>query len=403
MNRMKKRVVLLILFIASQLVAGQAKYESLLKARALAERGESDAALASLAPVISSMPDADLFLLRGDIHLELQDVALARSDYMAAENLKQGSGMYGLAKCAAAGGDALAATSYLEAHLKTPFRKSEPEIMLDDAFASVMSSAQWRSLWQKDWYKGYERKEWEIDHYLRSGRIDLAEEALGELSASYAGMPVTDFCRARILAVRGKYREASALLSPLTVSQDAPPEYLLALAETRAGEGDYYSSAILYGRLISSEYPDAAIFLRRAEMLLKAGDRTPAKDDIKKYLEFVPDSFEALALLGRTYAEEGAIFEALPYLNSNIDSHPGEAMAFSLRGDAWLAARSWNEAAEDYTMSLDLDPNNSTVNLNMGIALINSGKAGDACYYLRKARALGEKSATQYISRYCIK
>lgn len=275
--------------------------------------------------------------------------------------------------------------------------------MLDDAFSSIMSSAEWRSLWKKDWYKGYERKKWEIDLYLRSGRIDLAGEALDELSASYAGMPVTDFCKARILTARGQYREASALLSPLTVSLDAPMEYVLAHAETKAGEGDYYGSAVLYGRLISSEYPDAVIFLRRAEMLLKAGDRNPAKDDIKKYLEIEPDSFEALGLLGRTYAEEGAIFEALPYLNTNIDRHPGEASAFSLRGDAWLAARSWTMAVEDYTMSLDLDPNSAAVNLNLGVALINCGREDDACYYLRKARSLGEKNATQYLSRHCIR
>ncbi|MCI0522663.1 MAG: hypothetical protein L0Y37_03310 [Bacteroidales bacterium] len=400
---MKKRVVLLILIISSQLVAGQVRYESLLRARALSERGEGKEALATLSSVISAAPDADLLLLRGDIQLKMQNVALAKSDFMAAENLKQGAGLYGLAKCAAAGGDALAATSYLEAHLKTPFKKSEPEIMLDDAFSSIMSSAEWRSLWKKDWYKGFERKKWEIDLYLRSGRLDLAGEALDELSSSYAGMPVTDFCKARVLSARGQYREASALLSPLTTSLDAPPEYVLALAEARAGEGDYYSSALLYGRLISSEYPDAVIFLRRAEMLLKAGDRNPAKDDIKKYLEIEPDSFEALGLLGRTYAEEGAIFEALPYLNINIDRHPGKATAFSLRGDAWLAARSWTMAVEDYTMSLDLDPNSATVNLNLGVALINCGREDDACYYLRKARSLGEKNATQYLSRHCIR
>jgi predicted Zn-dependent protease len=400
---MKKRVVLLILIIASQLVAGQARYESFLRARALSERGESEEALAVLSAVISDMPDAELFLLRGDIWLEMKNVAKARGDFMAAENMEQGTGLFGLAKCAAASGDALAATSYLEAHLKTPFRKSEPEIMLDDAFSSIVSSPEWRSLWKKDWYKGYERKKWEIDLYLRSGRTDLAEEALEELAASYPGMPVTDYCKARVLAGKGQYREASSLLLPLTISPDAPSEYVLALAGAKAGEGDYYGSATLYGRLISSEYPDAGLFLRRAEMLLKAGDRTPAKNDIKKYLEIEPESFEALGLLGRTYAEEGAIYEALPYLNTNIDRHPGEAMAFSLRGDAWLAARSWARAAEDYTMSLDLDPNSASVNLNMGVALINSGKADDACYYLRKARALGERNATEYLSKYCIR
>jgi tetratricopeptide (TPR) repeat protein len=138
-------------------------------------------------------------------------------------------------------------------------------------------------------------------------------------------------------------------------------------------------------------------------MLLKSGDRQAAKRDLERYLSIDPDDTGALGLIGKTYAEEGAIYEALPYLNANVDKHPGEANAFNIRGDAWLAARSWERAAEDYAMGLDLDPENGMANLNMGIALVNSGRIDLACHYLRKARALGEKSATQYLSKHCIK
>jgi Flp pilus assembly protein TadD len=138
-------------------------------------------------------------------------------------------------------------------------------------------------------------------------------------------------------------------------------------------------------------------------MLIRSGDREAAKKEMQRYLSIDPDNSEALGLIGKTYAEEGAIYEALPYLNDNVEKHPGEASAFRLRGDAWLAARTWDRAAEDYTMSLDLDPENGNVNLNLGIALINSGKSDDACYYLRKARSLGVKEATEYLARYCIR
>ncbi|HSO77099.1 MAG TPA: tetratricopeptide repeat protein, partial [Bacteroidales bacterium] len=115
------------------------------------------------------------------------------------------------------------------------------------------------------------------------------------------------------------------------------------------------------------------------------------------------DDFRALSLLGKTFAEEGAIYEALPYLNENIEKHPGESQAFSLRGDAWFAGRTWDKAAEDYTMSLDLDPENPAVNLNLALSLINSGKPEDACHFLRKAKDLGDKSAAQYLAKYCLK
>ena len=400
---MKKGVVLLIIILASQLIAGQGRYNEMLKAVALSAGGKNIEAAGILTGLINASPDPDLLLLRGDAYLRSGNVKEAKSDFMAAESINQGSGLYGLASCAAAGGDARAAVAYLEAHLKSQYRKSEPEIMLDQSFGSIQSSPEWKSLWKKEWYKGYERKSWEIDHYLKIGKTDLAEETWQELSAEYSDMPVTDYCKARIMISRGQYREAASLLEPLSAKPDAPVSYLTALAEARAGEGNYYAAATVYGRLINAEYPDPQLLVKRASMLLKAGDRSAAKTDLGRYLNLDPDNSEALGLIGRTYAEEGAIYEALPYLNANIEQHPGEAKAFSLRGDAWLAARTWDKAAEDYTMSLDLDPENGPVNLNLGIALINTGNTGDACHYLRKAKELGEKEATRYLSKYCIK
>jgi len=400
---MKKSVVLLIIILTSQLIAGQGRYEEMLRAVALSAGGNNNEAAGILTGLINAAPDDELLLLRGNAYLVSGKVKEAKSDFMAAESMILGSGLYGLSRCAAAGGETRAAVSYLEAHLKSQFRKSEPEIMLDKYFESIQSSPEWKSLWKKDWYKGYERKSWEIDHYLKIGKTDLAEEVWRELSATYSDMPVTDYCKARILTARGLYRDASALLAPLTIKVDAPTSYLITLAEAQTGEGSYYAAAMSYGRLIDAEYPDPQLFLKRAAMLVKAGDRNAAKADLGTYLALNPENSEALGLIGKTYAEEGAIYEALPYLNMNIEKHPGEATAFSIRGDAWLAARTWDKAAEDYTMSLDLDPENATVNLNLGIALINSGKTEDACHYLRKAKEQGNKDATKYLSKYCIR
>ncbi|MRR19578.1 tetratricopeptide repeat protein, partial [bacterium] len=276
-------------------------------------------------------------------------------------------------------------------------------ILLDETFNPVASSPEWKSIWKKDWYRGYERKSWEIDYSLKSGRTDLAEEAWVELSALYPDMPVTDFFNARILMSKGRYREAADILARLTVNKEEPAEWLYTLAEAYAGDGSWYAAATVYTRLIDARFPDPQLILLRSRMLIRAGDRESAKRDMERYLSIDPDDTGALGLIGKTYAEEGAIYEALPYLNANIEKHPGEPAAFRIRGDAWMAARTWDKAAEDYTMSLDLDPEDAIANLNMGIALINSGREDDACHYLRKARRLGEKDATQYLSRYCIK
>ncbi len=403
MKGMKKMLLLLMIVTASVTAAGQGSYETILRAVSLSDRGENDEAAGLLTGLSEITTDADMLLVRGNIFLRAARLKEAKSDFMAAENMKPGSGMYGLAVCAAAEGDGRATAAYMEAHLRSQYRKEEPEILLDNSFRTVISSPEWKAIWKKEWYKGYERKRWEIDHYLKAGRTDLAEEAWNVLSGMYPDMPVTEYCNACILMSKGRYREAAGILEPLTVSRDTPAEWLFTLARARAGEGNWYAAATIYSRLIAEAHPDPQLLLKRSQMLIRAGDREAAKSDMERYLNIDPDNTEALGLIGKTYAEEGAIYEALPYLNSNVEKHPGEPAAFRLRGDAWMAARTWEKAAEDYTMSLDLDPENAAVNLNLAIALINSGRQDDACYYLRKARTLGEKGATDYLARYCIK
>ena len=400
---MKKSIILLVIFIAAQTINGQSRYDAMLSSIALSARGDNEEAVSMLTREIVQGATAGLYILRGDIYFKEGRTKEATSDFMAAENLSQGSGLYGLAECAAVKSDAKAATAYLESHLKSDFKKSEPEILLDNAFERVASSPEWKALWKKEWYKGYERMQWEITHFISIGRIDLADDVYVSLAADYPGMPVTEYCDALLEIARGQYRAAIDHLSPLTETQGASAAYLTAMASAQAGNGNYYASATIYSKLIGAEYPDPKLYLHRAEMLFKAGDSKGSIADLKKYLGYFPDDFEALSLVGKAYANEGSIYDALPYLNLNIEKHPGEAQSFSLRGDAWFASHSWDKAAEDYTMSLDLDPNSAAVNLNLGIALINCGKAQDACHYLKKARDLGEKGATTYLSKYCIR
>lgn len=403
MREMKRTIFSLVIILAAITVAGQDSYENILRAVSLADRGEAEEAAAILGGMKEVDNDLSLLLLRGNICLKASMVREAKSDFMKAESLSQGAGLYGLAKCAAATGDAATAVSLLEAHLKSSLRKSEPEIMLDRAFGTISSAPEWRNLWKRDWYKVYERKSWEIDHYLKSGRTDLAETGYSELSSLYPELAVTRYSQARIMMSNGRYREAAAILADITTGGDVPAGWIYALAEAREGEGNHYAAAMAYGRLINERYPDPSLLLKRAQVLLKSGDRDAAKKDMQRYVSIDPDNTEALGLIGRTYAEEGAIYEALPYLNDNVEKHPGEASAFRLRGDAWLAARTYDRAAEDYTMSLDLDPDNGMVNFNLGLALIKSGKSEDACHYLRRARSLGVREATDYLARYCIR
>jgi tetratricopeptide (TPR) repeat protein len=167
----------------------------------------------------------------------------------------------------------------------------------------------------------------------------MAAGVYAELAALYPDLPVTEYCKARILMSQKKFSEAATILESITSSGDAPAGWLMDLAAARNGEGSHYAAAAVYERLIKARYPSPDLLMLRAGMLLRSGDREEARKEMLRYIEIDPDNTEALGIDGQDLAEEGAIYEALPYLNQNVEKHPGEASAFRLRGDAWLAAR----------------------------------------------------------------
>jgi tetratricopeptide (TPR) repeat protein len=397
-----RRLSLLLIFTMQVLFCySQETYDILLKASALRAQDASGEAVKLLTSGLLNSPDAELFYERGEAYLTLGLINESKADFKAAEDLEPGSGLYGLAKVAAISGDAKTAVKYLEALMKTRYKKTEPEINLEKSFTNISASPEWREFWKKEWYKGYEKSKWEIEYYVMNGKTDLAKEEYTTLSSVYPGTNVEEYCGSLIDIASGKPNDAVRRLSQVEMNGETAPEYILTMAKAQAQAGNYYAAALEYGKLIASKYNDPNIFYLRAGVLREAGDRDAALKDIEKYLSWYPEDSNALSLMGKTLAEEGSLYKALPYMNKNIELHPGEAKAYYERGDVYFTTGSWDNAISDYSMSLDLDPSDRTVYLKMGKAMINSGDKKDACYFLRKALEMGEKEAAKYISNNC--
>ena len=112
------------MILLSPWLFSQGRYDAMLKAVALSDAGHGEQAADVISGALNGGRDADLLLVRGEIFLKSGKLKEAAGDFMAAENLRQGSGLYGLARCSAAGGDARAATAYLEIYLKASSKKS---------------------------------------------------------------------------------------------------------------------------------------------------------------------------------------------------------------------------------------------------------------------------------------
>jgi tetratricopeptide (TPR) repeat protein len=400
---MKKIYILLSAFLFSGLVSGQQILDPLLKAKALNLAGKPGESVKILTEAIDKQKDGRLLLERAETYLSGGKYSEAIADYNSINLLNRQSGEYGLAKAYALKGDAATSVYHLEMNMKSPFRKSEKEILLDPAFRKIENQPEWRRFWKGEWYSLTEKSISEIEYYTSQGRVDDAASILTGLKRNYPDEEAVKYGESLINISAGKYAEAVKTLSDLLASSPDNEKYLRLLAMAQSGSSNAAGASLTYSKMLDLEIADADLYIQRAECYRKTGETEKAISDIEKYLSLYPEDRVALSMAGKLNFLSGDNIAALRYFSENLRIHPNDPACYVDRANSYFSSKSWNWAIKDYSMALDLEPGNSEVWLNKGISLLNSGKKDDACHDFREAFNRGNKRATEYISRHCIR
>ncbi len=400
---MRKILFSVILILFTGVVPGQKTVEYLLQAKSFTESGKPDDAIKILSEAIEHTPDSRFFTERAEAYLLKKDYSAAINDFNNANNINPASGEYGLSKIYALKRDVSTALYHLERNLKSRFKKSEKVILLDPAFSIIENTSEWRQFWKKEWYSSYEKGLSEIEYYVSVKNSEEARAVLSDLNRNYPGKGDNIYAGALISVSEANYSGAVGALTGLVTEYPSNEKYLRLLARAQEGARNPSGASVTYSRLLSLGIPDAELLILRAECYRKTGETSKALMDVEKYLEYYPDNKRALSLAGRTESAAGDNLKALEYFSRNLQLHPHDADCYIDRANAYFVSKSWDWAIMDYAMSLDLQPDNPEVWLNKGIALLRSGKTDDACIDFRRALRHGNKKATEYISKYCIK
>jgi tetratricopeptide (TPR) repeat protein len=400
---MKKIIILVWILFGAVTVYGQQAVDYMLKAKAFTEAGKPEQAISLLNQALTSMKESRLFTQRADAYILKGDYSAAISDYNEANKLTPGCGEYGLSRIYALKGDAGTALYHLELNLKSTFKKGEKEILLDPAFSAIENKQEWRQFWKKEWYSIVEKSISEIEYYTTAGKLDESKDVLSELKKSNGSDPEIQYAETLIEIASGKYFDAIKTITGLNASNTGSEKYLRLLAKSQTGASDPAGASTSYTQLLASGVADAGLYMLRAECYNKTGETDKALSDIAKYLEIYPESRTALSLAGKVTAKSGDNLKALEYFSKNLKLHPNDPECYIDRADSYFVSKTWDLAINVYSMSLDLNPENSDVWLNKGISLLSSGKVDDACHDFRRAFSLGNKRVTDYLSRNCIK
>lgn len=401
---MMKRILLLI-FIAllTAGLKGQTKSDFLIEGRALTERGKTAEAAALLSRALESYPDRDVYLTRAEAFLAGDDYSGAINDYNSANRVSPGSGEYGLARIYALKGDATTAVYHLELCLGSKYRRSEREIMLDPAFSLLENRPEWRQFWRKDIYTSLEKGIAEIEYNLSTGRVTDAKSLFTELRAGYPESDELAYAGAMISFSEKKYPESLKALDALLAEEPDNEKYLRLLARNQEASGNPAGASSTYTRLLNAGAGEPELLMLRAECYRKTGETDRALKDVVRYLDLYPGEKKALSRAGKLAAASGDNLLALTYFSENLRLHPHDAECYIDRANAYFVSNSWEFAAKDYSMALDLQPQNPDAWLNMGISRLSMGNREGACFDFKKAFNQGNKKATEYISRNCIK
>jgi tetratricopeptide (TPR) repeat protein len=400
---MKKIITLFSILLSVVAINGQPTIDYILKARAFTEAGKPEQAINLLNGAIAETRDSRLYTERAEANILKGDYSGAIADFNEANKMTPFSGEYGLSRIYALKGDAGTALYHLELNLNSPYKKSEKEIMLDPAFSTVENRQEWRQFWKKEWYSITEKSISEIEYYILAGKIDDSKNVLSELKKSYDSNADILYAEALINLASGKYPEVLKVIQGLIALNPGNEKYLRILAKAQTGASDPAGASTTYSLLLGSGVADAGLLMLRAGCYAKTGETDKALNDIRKYLEIYPENNVALSMAGKVEAKSGDNLKALEYFSKNLKLHPNDPECYIDRADSYFISKSWDLAINDYSMSLDLKPGDSDVWLNKGIALLNSGKAEDACHDFRRSFRLGNKRVTDYISRNCIK
>ncbi len=399
---MRLRLVFVFVFALFLLHQTEAQESLYLKGMASFQQRDFPQAVQSFTGVLKTSPEnIDALQKRGEAFFCMGNYDEALSDFRSANSKKNNYSSFWISKCFAEKGEAQNALEALADHLNSPYKLTKKEILLDPSFRKIENTRAWRSFWKKDWYKPYENEKAEAEFLIRQEKPNEAIEKLNILLNQKDDDASLYFLRSKAYAQLGMYNKSLADLN-LAVSK-APSENTyreerIALYLKMKRDEDALND---YAEMIKTSPEEFELYLKRAGLLLNMHDYRYAMRDVNTYLGYFKEDEKALYLGGKISYESGDYYNAVKYFNQVLKKDQTKDIYFIARGDTYTKLHTWEYAANDYSMALDLNPDNPEVYISRGIVRLKEKKNKKACYDFDKAFKMGEKKALDYLQKYC--
>ena len=208
-----------------------------------------------------------------------------------------------------------------------------------------------------------------------------------------------DLRRADNLGALGEVEAAETLFRTLARQDAASPEPLIDLGDLLRGEGRFEDAVATYdeafARIGGSEEQYWSLHYARGIALERAMQWDRAEADFLQALEYEPDQPLVLNYLGYSWIDSGKnLNRALEMIHRAVDQRPNDGYIIDSLGWAYFKLGRWDDAVRELDRAVERRPEEPIINDHLGDAFWKVGRYREARFQWKRALNLDPDDAT---------
>ncbi len=402
-NRLKIwiQVALFLCFFSSFKLHAQEWKAYYLKGAASFEKQQNDLALDYIDTALQNRENIQILEIQAAILLKIKKEKAALKTLRRMNYLSRGTADYQLAVLYANKEDADSAFYFLERHLSSRFQKKRSSLEEERAFLSMQLDERWNELLHDFYGNERDMASYAVEELIAENEmieaLQLSNQYLQENDDWYEMYAL----RAKILTAMGEYEKARDDLNAAFDIRKGILENYKLRAKLNAELENYNEATEDFRKYLYRNPTDFPVYLDYAEAEASSGDFDAAHDILDEYAQWFPEGNELKYVRAKLYADQGKYLQTLRLAGELIEKDSSKTKYFELRGDSYVATKTYRYALGDYSMGLDLEPRNADLYFKKGNVRFLMKDIDGACIDWEKASRYGHRAAAKKYVEHC--
>jgi tetratricopeptide (TPR) repeat protein len=394
---MKSIVAILISILAILQLDAQTPGEIWIDACGRLESGDYVEANALFSKLIDQhyLREGRIYLFKGMAQYCAGDMQPARTILLKAKESGLPEADIWLAKIAMAQNQPDKAIDHLKLYLNTTSATHAESVWNDSVFFPLRGSDGWFDLVEFQSQNPIGELKADVGYYLEKQNYKEAHNAVNRMRpANNHESAEMHVLFSQIYSGEKAYQLAINEINQALVLKPEEHEYLKLKYNYLTALGKSYEAISILNMLLQRFPEDFELRKERVITALELNDFETAAEDMDILLKYFPTA-ENRFLKGKIKYGNGNYLDALKEFNYLIKEGKPRADYFKARGMTYYQTRTFDQAAYDLSMSLDLVPDDGETNYYLGLSERRRGNTTLSCYYLSRAQEYGELRARE--------